>query len=94
MKIGTEAVTAFFDVNEFYKPLSGEFRFSWSLESLPSKKAQPSLAPEPVLTLARKDLKNAGTDFPGGPVVKNPPANAGDTGSIPGQARLRMLWSN
>ena len=23
--------------------------------------------------------------FPGGPVVKNPPANAGDTGSIPGQ---------
>ena len=22
--------------------------------------------------------------FPGGPVVKNPPANAGDTGSIPG----------
>ena len=22
-------------------------------------------------------------DFPGGPVVKNPPANAGDTGSIP-----------
>ena len=24
-------------------------------------------------------------DFPGGPVVKNPPANAGDMGSIPGQ---------
>ena len=24
-------------------------------------------------------------DFPGGPVVKNPPSNAGDTGSIPGQ---------
>ena len=23
-------------------------------------------------------------DFPGGPVVKNLPANAGDTGSIPG----------
>ena len=22
--------------------------------------------------------------FPGGPVVKNPPANAGDSGSIPG----------
>ena len=22
--------------------------------------------------------------FPGSPVVKNPPANAGDTGSIPG----------
>ena len=24
-------------------------------------------------------------DFPGGPVVKNPPYNAGDVGSIPGQ---------
>ena len=24
-------------------------------------------------------------NFPGGPVVKNPPANAGNTGSIPGQ---------
>ena len=23
--------------------------------------------------------------FPGGPVGKNPPSNAGDTGSIPGQ---------
>ena len=25
--------------------------------------------------------------FPGGSVVKNPPANAGDTGSIPGLGR-------
>ena len=25
------------------------------------------------------------SDFPGGPVVKNPSSNAGDTGSIPGQ---------
>ena len=24
-------------------------------------------------------------DFPGGPVVKNPPSNAGDAGMIPGQ---------
>ena len=24
-------------------------------------------------------------DFPGGPLVKNPPCNAEDTGSIPGQ---------
>ena len=26
----------------------------------------------------------------GGPVVKNPPANAGDTDSIPAQGRLHM----
>ena len=29
-------------------------------------------------------------DFPGGPVVKNPPANAGDTGSIPAPGRSHM----
>ena len=29
-------------------------------------------------------------DFPGGPVVKNPPANAGDTGLIPGQGRFHV----
>ena len=29
--------------------------------------------------------------FPGGPVVKNPPANAGDMGSIPGPGRFHML---
>ena len=32
--------------------------------------------------------------FPGGAVVKNPPANAGDTRSIPGPGRSHMLWSN
>ena len=32
--------------------------------------------------------------FPGGTVVKNPPANAGDTGSIPGPARSHMPQSN
>ena len=33
-------------------------------------------------------------DFPSGAVVKNPPANAGDTGSIPGPGRSHMLRSN
>ena len=28
--------------------------------------------------------------FPGGAVVKNPPANAGDTGSSPGPGRSHM----
>ena len=31
-------------------------------------------------------------DFPGGPVVKNLPANAGDMGSISGLGRSHMLW--
>ena len=32
--------------------------------------------------------------FPGGAVVKNPPANAGHTGSSPGPGRSHMPWSN
>ena len=31
---------------------------------------------------------------PGGPVVKNLPVNAGDTGSIPELGRSHMLWSS
>ena len=33
-------------------------------------------------------------DFPGGAVVKNPPANAGDMGSSPGLGRSHMPRSN
>ena len=33
-------------------------------------------------------------DFPGGTVVKNPPANAGDTGLIPGPGRSHMPRNN
>ena len=33
-------------------------------------------------------------DFPGGQVVKNLPANAGDTGSIPGPGIFHMPQSN
>ena len=33
-------------------------------------------------------------DFPGGTADKNLPADAGDTGSIPGPGRFHMLRSN
>ena len=33
-------------------------------------------------------------DFPGCPVVKNLPVNAGDTGLIPGLGRFHMLQGN
>ena len=42
---------------------------------------------------ARK-IRGRGRDFPGGEVDRNPPANTGDTGSIPGPGRFYMLWSN
>ena len=32
--------------------------------------------------------------FPGGPVVKNPPANATDMGPTPGLGRSYAPWSN
>ena len=38
--------------------------------------------------------KNLWGDFPGGAVVKNLPANAGDMGSSPGPGRAPMTQSN
>ena len=38
--------------------------------------------------------KELGKGFPGGAVVENQPANAGDTGSSPGLGRSHMLRSN
>ena len=39
-------------------------------------------------------FNNSFRDFPGGAVVKNPPASAGDTGSLPGPGRSHMPRSN
>ena len=39
-------------------------------------------------------IKQSSEGFPGGSVVKNPPASAEDMGSIPGQRRYHMLQSN
>ena len=42
----------------------------------------------------RKSIRNTKKSFPGGAVVKNPPANAGHTGSSPGPGRSHMPRSN
>ena len=39
-------------------------------------------------------VKNTKLGLPGGLVVRNPPANAGDTGSVPGPGRSNMRRSN
>ena len=39
-------------------------------------------------------FKTPSLDFPHSAVVKNLPANAGDTGSSPGAGRSHMPWSN
>ena len=44
--------------------------------------------------MKKGSLNTGGGDFPGGAVVKNPPANAGDTGLISGLGRSHMPRSN
>ena len=73
----------------------------WPLVVLP-----PGRALSPLVGLAgghRESLGGCSTckvksqaflDFPGGSVVKNPPANAGGTGLIPDLGRSHMLWSS
>ena len=46
------------------------------------------------ISLLTFSLKRYTKGFPGGAVVKNPPANAGDTGLSPGPGSSHMLWSN
>ena len=43
---------------------------------------------------SEREIKKTVSDFPGGTVVKNPPASAGDMGSRPGPGRSHMPWSN
>ena len=47
-----------------------------------------------VLAISSLITKTKLLGFPGGTVVKNPPANAGDTGSSPGPGRSHTPRSN
>ena len=51
----------------------------------------PDIPPFPRLRWYICCLKKIWGDFPGGSVVKNPPANAGGMGSIPAPGRFHML---
>ena len=44
--------------------------------------------------MTHSDFRNKNGGFPGGAVVKNLPANAGDTGPSPGLGRSHIPWSN
>ena len=65
------------------------------LSSLLSSKS-PAVRGQTVLRtklrITEKELKL--WDFPGGPVVEDPPARTGDMGSIPGPGRLHVLRNN
>ena len=47
-----------------------------------------------VIKMQTEHQNERSRDFPGGAVVKNPPANAGDTDSIPGLGRSHIPRSN
>ena len=47
-----------------------------------------------ILSHMTVSSKHSNGGFPGGTVVENLPANAGDTGSSPGLGRSHMPWSN
>ena len=51
---------------------------------------------DPLLdgTVSASALRRVYEGFPGGAVVENLPANAGDKGSSPGLGRSHMPWSN
>ena len=77
--------------NEYSELIS--FRMDW-FDLLAVQRTLKSLQINPPMTWSiPNSLKDCG-DFPGGPLVKNPPANAGDTGSIPCQGHFHMQWSN
>ena len=59
---------------------------------VPGKILKETLTKIPSIILL--NYKYTGKGFPGGTVVKNPPANAGDTGSIRGPGRSHIPQSN
>ena len=46
------------------------------------------------LVIREMQIKTTNRGFPGGAVIENLPASAGDTGSSPGLGRSHMPWSN
>ena len=59
---------------------------TWDFRSV--VQPQPLLAAWPHLEM---ELMIPALDFSGGPLVKNPPVNAGNTGSVSGPGRSHML---
>ena len=92
-----------------YTPSGCRVRYDWASEPLPihttnstqtyrKKKSVLTEQPHHALFLWHFYLLTSRVvtlgDFPGGTVDKNPPANTGDTGLIPGLERFHMPWSN
>ena len=57
----------------------------------PSKVIQEAQVPFDDMAVLVQLLKHSHGSFSGSPVVKTPPANAGDMGSIPNPGRVHIL---
>ena len=68
-------------------------RVPWQSRSLERLSHLPKVTKHDKQTETDSLLK-VKQDFPGGPVVKNLPANARDMGSIPGLEIFHMPWGN
>ena len=80
------------DMCRAFHPKAAEYTFFLSAHGTFSR-IDHMLGHKTRLDKLRK-IKIISRDLPGGAVVKDLPANAGDTGSIPGPGRSHMLQSN
>ena len=67
---------------------------AWSLNHWTAREVQKVKVFNSAGLVGFFPVKATDRDFPGGAVVKNPPANAGDTGSSPGPGGSHMPRSN
>ena len=93
---GTSLTCLIYSICESPKPTAHlrmkRLRFPTKIRTL-SHLLSPLLLNTTLEQPAKK--KNEEDDHcPGGPAVKNPPANAGDTYSITGPERSHILWDN
>ena len=69
-------------------------REAWRAASHGVTKSRTRLRDSTELNCKKKKKKVNNQDFPSGSVVKNPPTNGGNMGTIPDPGRSHMLWSN
>ena len=60
------------------------FRYDTKSTDIKEKRDKPNFIKSKNFCTKDTMKKNEDRDFPGGPMVKNPPSKAGDTGLIPG----------
>ena len=66
---------------------------SYNRDCVSNNNSSYILLDERVLVLLKLRPQEVQGGFPGSSVVENPPANAGNTGSILGLGRSHMLWN-